>query len=302
MGFIKGGLFVIVAVLLFAAFIAGSLFLTFGLSLNYDAVSPKLTEVAGGLAGQIGLQEIVEEMLPAMQIYCGQGNAEYVFSEQGYTFSVPCESVPLGADAVIGELISSFVDDTYYREYDCDFFECLSNGSFSFLISEDAHDYWFSKFYLMIGVVLLLGALMFLLAEKKSNMFVVAGALLIVASIVAVKMDYVVGLIVKTILNNSSVAGLVDTSSVTELMSLFFAKSYTVFLIFFIIGIVTLLFGIVLKFFQIGFWISEFVSKFRKESADAKTSSKQSAVIPKVSKPAGAANKSVSKSKTTKKK
>ncbi len=117
MGFIRGGLVVIVSVLLFLSFLAGSLFLTMDLSLDYDTIRPELVSVVKDIYGySADMNQAIEDRLPSMQTYC-ENNSEFVFSEQGYTFAIPCNIVMQGSEAVSEEGVNSLVKDVYYKEY-----------------------------------------------------------------------------------------------------------------------------------------------------------------------------------------
>ena len=93
MGLIRGGLLTIVSAILFLSFFAGNAFLTLTWSLEYDTIQPELTSVIKDTIGsKMNLDEVMNENFEAMQLYC-QNNSEFVFSEGGYTFEIPCDVV-----------------------------------------------------------------------------------------------------------------------------------------------------------------------------------------------------------------
>ncbi|MBA7707240.1 hypothetical protein ES703_116109 [subsurface metagenome] len=165
MGAIRGVLLVFVSVLLFLVLLVGNTFLTLSLSLNYNNVKPELVSTIGIFVGD-GMSFIIEETvgkkvesieddlsdeinknLEIMEEYC-QNNSDYVFSYEGNTFVIPCSVVSQGSEAIIEEGITNIVDDFYYAEYNCGFWDCFEKtGSPFFLISQKAKNYWNSKFY-----------------------------------------------------------------------------------------------------------------------------------------------------------
>lgn len=256
MGFIRGGLLVIVSVLLFFSFLAGNLFLTLTLSLDYDSVQPEIASIVEELSEQeMNLGQIVNEEYPFMEEYC-QNNSEYVFSEQGYTFAIPCSVVSQGSDAIFDYGLNTMVEDVYYKEYDCDFWDCIKEtGTPFFLISEKAKDYWKQNFYFSLIVSMILIALAFILIEKRTSLPIIVGVMLMISGLPFLMINWI-----SLNLIPSSMFG----EYFIELFSIFFTKSHTMFLISFILGLIILGVGILLKFFWIGFKISNIFSREKK--------------------------------------
>ncbi len=254
MGAIRGVLLVMVSVLLFLALLIGNTFLTLTLSLDYDHVKTELNSTIGSVSMDgTNLEQVMKKKYPAMESYC-KDNSEYVFKDDnsGYTFSTPCHIVAQGSEAVINYGANSFVEKIYYEDYDCEFWDCFKKtGSPLFLISEKARNYWNSKFYFALIASAVLITLVFFLVEKKSNLFIVAGGLLIISALPFMKLDWALSFI--------------SDKSFLELLTVFFSKAYTVFLIALISGIIILSTGILLKLFGIGFNISNLLSRFQKK-------------------------------------
>lgn len=282
MGAIRGVLLVIVSILLFLLFLAGNTFLTLSLSLDYDNVKPELVSTMGAFVEdgmsfiieeavgekvesiEAGLSDEINKNLEIMEEYC-QNNSDYVFSYGENTLVIPCSVVSQGSEAIIEEGITNIVDDFYYAEYNCGFWDCFEKtGSPFFLISEKAKDYWNSKFYLVLIASFVLIVLIFFLVEKKSNLFVVAGSLLIISALPFMKLNSFVGSLLNPFLSASGIPSDMS-SSFLNIFSIFFTKAYNVFLISVISGIVILSIGILLKLFGVGFTISNLFSRFQKK-------------------------------------
>jgi len=237
--------------LLFIFFLAGGIFLTMSMSLNYETIKPELvTAVSDLVQEKIDLESGLSIEFSIMQEYC-QNNSEYVFKEpeSGRVFVIPCEVVSQGLDSVVNYSIENFVDQIYYDEYDCDFWNCFETSEIPFfLVSQKAKDYWVSKFYLSLLISAVLIGLMFLFVEHKTNLPLVVGGLLIISSLPFAKFN--------------SVLGFISDESFFQFFTVFLLKAHTVFLIFLITGIILVALGIVLKFFKIGFVVSNFFSRF----------------------------------------
>lgn len=257
MGMIRGGLFVTASALLFLLFLAGNVFLTLTWSLEYDTIQPELASVVENIAeNQINLDEVINENYEIMKLYC-QNNSEYVFNEQGYTFVVPCPVIFQGSGAIIQHSTNTLIEEFYYKEYDCGFWECIKKvniGEPFVLVSEKAKDYWNSKFYLALVASLILIVLMFFLIETKHSLFIIVGSLSIISSLPFMKLNWLLSFI--------------SDESFLQFFTIFFTKAYNVFLISFIIGLALLGVGIGLKFFNVGFKISDLLSKKGKIKGD----------------------------------
>ncbi|MAG79232.1 hypothetical protein CMI40_02550 [Candidatus Pacearchaeota archaeon] len=252
MGFLKGGGLFIVSTLLLISLLLGNIFLTLNLSLKYDILEPELTSVVKDVVEEeFGLSSIIDEQYPFMEFYC-QNHSDFVFSESGYTFEIPCDVIAKGSDAVVEKGVSDLVNDIYYDNYDCNFWNCIDKSEIPyFLVSEKAKDYWKSKFYITLFVSFILIVLTFLLVEQKYNLLTLTGGLLIVSSLPLIKLEKILSLI--------------NYKYVSDFIAIFFSKSYSVFLVSFILGIIVLGIGIGLKFYM----SDSFKKKFsRKEVKD----------------------------------
>lgn len=277
MGFIRGGLFVIVSVLFFISLLTLNSISVISLSLDYDNVKQELVPVVKEtIADTLNLTSVIEnQRYPLMQFFCKNSSQEleYVFSEQDYTFTVPCSAISQGTEATINYAIDNFVYNSYYREYDCKFWDCFKSSTLPlFLVSQHSKDYWEGKFYSSLLVVLVLLALMFLLIEKKTNLPLVAGSLVILSSLLFAKLELFSGWLINTFINFPSIYSF-SPDDFFRFFTLIFVQSSRVFWIMLIIGALLLILGILLKFFAIGFKINAFFSKFSKR--EKKTEEKE---------------------------
>lgn len=243
MGFIRGGLLIIVSILLFFSLLIGNASLTLTSSLEYENVKSELSSSLEELTGRE---------------YC-QGNQTYTVTYKGYEIEVPCEILLQMPEPILEEVFNDSIEKIYYSEYDCNFWDCFEKTNNPlFLISQKAKDYWKRTFFISLLASLILIILTILLIEKKINLPILTGILIIMSSLPL--------LIFRGVFSSSK-------SLVFQIISLFFSQSYNVFIVMLIIGIAILTLGIAAKLFGFGFKLFHFVKKI-KEKAQTKTTSK----------------------------
>ena len=252
MGLIRGGLTFAIGSLLLISFLAMNLFLTFDLSLEYDNVKPKIVSAIKDIAeNKTNLTREIKENFVFAEVHC-QNNTDFIFIQGEYVFEIPCSVVNEGSDEFIDYGINQAIDETYYKNYECSFFNCLRTEFPFFLISEQAKDSSKKRFYFSLIVSLILIIIMFFLTEKKSNLFIAVGSLLAISSLPFIKI--------------STFLSFLDDSFL-EFIPVLFSESYNVFLISFTFGIIIIGIGVTMKFWDFGSFISE---KFGKKKTQNK--------------------------------
>jgi len=252
MGIIRGGLLVIVSVLLLVSIFASLFLLTMSWSLNYSNVKSNLGEVIkSSLTEQININKLVADNYPEMQVYCNN-HSSYNVSYDDLTVDIPCSVISQGSEVVVDYAINQSIEKIYFKQYDCKFWDCFSEEKVPFfLVSQKAQSYWYSKFNYVLMIIGVLSILGFVLAKKKSNFFILISALIIIAAIPFSKLGWVVSLL---------------GDSAETFLSIFFSKGYLVFIRGILVGIVLLVIGIILKLFGVGFKIQAIFS--RKEAKE----------------------------------
>jgi hypothetical protein len=253
MGLIRGGAVVIVSILLLVSFLITASILTLSSSLKYenikDGLSPIIKET---IEQELGGGLPIENNLSMIEQYC-KNNSEFIFSESGYVITIPCETAKQGSDAIIEKGINDMINESYYKNYDCSFFDCLQKPGAPFsLVSQGAYEYWKSKFYLALILSIILIVALFLLVENKSNAFILSGALLIVSSL--------------PLFGLKNIAGFFVDKSILKFLSVFFAQASLVFYKALIAGIVLISIGIGIKFAGVGMKITNFFNKSKKDN------------------------------------
>ena len=234
MGFIRGTLLFFVGLFLLVSLLVGNVLLTASMSLNYENVKPELTNTLKNTLQESGNLKEVENNFGVMQMHC-QNNTDYVFqsSQIDYAFVIPCEVVNQGSQAVIDYSSEKFVEEMYYRSYDCDLFDCpLAEGGSLIFVSQHAQNYWKSKFYYSLAASLFLIFLMFLLVEEKKGVFINVGALVIVSALPLLFFNWLV--------------------SYFNFAGILFSSSKKVFWIMIILGGALIVFGFILRILSLG--------------------------------------------------
>lgn len=262
MGFIRGSVFVIISVMFFITLLVMNSVWVISSSLDYDNVKKELVPIVKetlrentNITSSINLEEY-----PKIQQYCENMSEsdEYIFNTGNYTFVVPCSSLSNGTESVIDSAVDSFIYQQYYKEYSCDFWNCFDKETLpTFVVSQHSKDYWQGKLYLSILAAFILAGLMFLFIEKKTNLLLVAGSLVILSSLLFAKLEIFITWMINWLLTSP-----INLDVFLKFFSIVFTQSSKVFLIMLIMGLALLAFGIILKFFSIGFKIEEFFSKF----------------------------------------
>ena len=249
MGIIRGAILTTLSLILLLSFFLMAISLTLSWSLEFDTVQPALKDSVNELAEeQFNLDENIEGKMVLMQAYCAN-NTEFVLHEGEYTLVLPCDVVNKGSNEVINFGINSIIEQIYYTNYDCGFWNCLKETKTSFvLFSEKARSYWNSKFYIFLLTSIGLSTLIFFLSQRKHSAFLITGALLVISVLPLIKIN---------LLLSSSII----PASLVEVIKSFFTKSYNVFLILLMVGILIFLFGISLHFFGLGNRMSKWFSK-----------------------------------------
>lgn len=269
MGFIRGILITFFSIILLIFLFLMNFSLTVSLSLNHDTLQPALKSSAITILRDfLGNQSIFSETDQAyIQNYCII-NKEYKLDYENYNFTFPCEIIEQGTDSIISYGAENFVDQIYYTEYNCEFWQCvkdsIANSSIPFvLFSEKAREYWNQKFILLAALSFVIFALIFLISKKRSTTFIVTGILLIISALPFRKLDWALKFINKRF---------------SSIFSVFFTKAHLVFIIILIIGLALIVAGILCKMFgwKMKFHKDEEDSKDKKEEIQKKQKKKSS--------------------------
>ena len=246
--------------------LAANLLYTVQSSLEYENVKENLPEMIKViLEDELNTTDFIDDSeLQEAQKYC-LNNSYFVqdsnFSDFGSALNISCSSINQGEEAITQEILNEIIEQVYYKDYDCKFTQCLEEGQNVFyLVSQDFQGYLLSKVYLAFFIVITLFILIFLLAESKANAFIISGVLIIISALPFLKAE--------TLFSSMG-------SEIFQFVSLMFVASTAVFIKVFIIGLVVLIIGIILKFFNIGFKISEFFNNLRKDKKIDESVSKE---------------------------
>jgi len=248
MGFIRGALVTIITILLFISLFSAAGFLTVSMSLDYNVIKPEVHRIVSDIIlNQTDMDEQIDEAMAGMQFYC-QNNTVFVQNVEGYTLELPCEVINQGSEAVIIYAIDDMVEKNYYKEYDCEFRECFSQEeNMFFVFSKHSQNYWNYWFYISLIISIILGVLLFFCMESKTSFPFLLGILLIVVSAPFLGMGKLLGLLIGW--------------EYVEIFSAFFTQAYSVFLIFLVLGVISIGIGIIMKFLSVGRFFAKIFKK-----------------------------------------
>jgi hypothetical protein len=250
MGVIRGIFLVIVSVLLFLSFICVNLFGILSLSMTYDNVQNQSVSLVQTAVQNLNLTDKIQEAYPMIQSIC-QANPNYVFAITNYSINLSCDVVLQGTDAIIIEGTKEVIHQIYYANYDCDFLNCIKSTQVPlFLLSEKAYNFWTDKFRISLAVSFVLLVILLFLVKKKENMPLLSGILLSVSSLPFIKLD--------VLLNTFS------DKIVSQFLKVFFSQAFYFSLRALIVGLVLIGLGVIFRIFDIGFFISNLISKIKK--------------------------------------
>jgi hypothetical protein len=261
MGFIRGTAITLFSIILLISLLLMNLTLLVSWSMHHDIFKPAIKNSAIDLLNHtVGVENMfTEEERTYMDSYC-LIDSQYNFTYEDYSMIIPCQVIEQGPDSIIEYGADNFIDEVYYAEYNCELWDCVGNSSFPLvLFSEKARDYWRAKFLLLVAISIALFALIFFISRNRTTTFIVTGILIILSSLPFRELGWVLNLL---------------PSEFSGILSAFFAKSHTVFIIMLVIGIIFIIAGILFKIFGWKMKFNEDSSKENKEEIIKKDSSK----------------------------
>lgn len=245
MGLIRGVLFTVVAILLFVSLLAMNTVWSISKSLEYDVIKtePVVTNL---IIEQFDALFNIDEM----QLYCQNSTEGFKITPDDVTFEISCENIFEGADSIMTSLVSQIIESKYYKEYDCNFWQCSFNPPYH-LVSEKAKIYWSEWFYTFLAISLILVVINFFLIENKNDYPFILGGLMIISSLIFAKIEWILSFL--------------GDWEFLSIVTVFFSKAYNVFIIMFILGVVLILIGVALKFLGLGQWLLNILSIKKKK-------------------------------------
>ncbi|MBU3907498.1 MAG: hypothetical protein KKA64_04595 [Nanoarchaeota archaeon] len=262
MGFIRGSAVFFLAVLTLSSLLGLALFFTLSSSLEYNNVKQGLYPVVEKIADEeMNLTSVLNSHYYSMDLHC-RNNSEYLLSQEGFSFTIPCSIVSQGQDAIIYYGINETIKQVYYQKYDCSFLECFNKQEESkkpfFIVSEMSWKYFRGKFYSLLIISLVLIALLFLCIQNKKNLPILLGGLMMLSSLPFFQLGAFMSLFAE-----------MDNSTLVFLSALL-SNSNSVFWIMFVSGLILIGFGIATYFWSFAETIYEKIRGIgRKSDKDA---------------------------------
>lgn len=141
--------------------------------------------------------------------------------------------------------MNQIAEDIYYRNYNCNFWDCFSKEPLFFLFSEKAQNYWMINFYISLAILICLAVIAFFLVEKKSNLFLVLGIFLIVLSFPFWNLNWILSFF---------------EGDYIQFFTIFFVESKTIFVFSLFFGLAFLGLSLAFKFWDLDLWKNRGIS------------------------------------------
>ncbi|MBT3405281.1 hypothetical protein HN832_04875 [archaeon] len=250
MGIIRGSALVIIGVIFFVGLLVCGAFLTVANSLEYENIQSELVPVVEEVVSETLVPSLANDYSNLL-VLC-QNTTTLNYSVGDLSANILCVDVVQGIENLTSKIINDKVKEIYYQEYDCNFLDCeTENGIPFYLVSEHSKNYFSGKFYFVAFVLFLLLGVIFILTEIRSNAFILAGGLIVLASLPFSKLDWFVSIFARI--------------DFLQFFTFMFNEAFSVFVKFLVWGVLVLGAGIIWKFFSVGFKINSFVEKFKGE-------------------------------------
>ncbi len=267
MGFIRKSIVVIISVTLFIFLLLSSFLLIILTSLEYDNVHKEVVPFVKNLLDTTtNVSGKISAVYPMINKSCENKTSFYFETPQGI-FNLSCDVVAEGSDAIFEDIVSKKIDEIYYKNYECKFFDCFKKEDIPlFLVSKHSLDYFRHLYVYTLIIVGLLFILLFLFVSNKSNSFIILGSLLLLVSLPFYK-------IILFFLR------IINSGPFSKLFAVLLSNSTGVYLKYLIIGLLFLGVGAIMKLFSIGFKINSLIEKFfdKRKSNKEKDSEEDSA-------------------------
>ncbi len=266
MGVIKGISVVVLSVILFLSLFSTILFLNLSEAIEFNSLqSNALPILKDTLKNKTEIGSTVSQNLDFIKLYCAN-NSDYHIQFENYSLDIPCNS-NITEDYILEEAIKDMFSQVYFKEYSCNLIECFSeNETPIFLISQMMYKKLTNYLYLSLIFSACLVVILFFLFNKKSNLFILTGVLLLVLSLLSLQL--------------SSLSSLFSEEIISQAVDIFFASSRILSIKLIVLSVFLIALGIIFKIFNFGFLISKI---FNKENLTEQVSPKSEKVA--VSKP-----------------
>ena len=248
MGVLRGGFVVILSVVFFLAIFLSNAFLNLTWALEFQTLQPNLENYANGMVNETGIRDQLVDNIQGIEYYC-MTHTNYVFVQNQFSLEIPCTVVDGGVDKIISYGIDQLIENIYYEEYDCEFWNCIKESDQPLvLISEKAKNYWFDKFKLALWISIIAFALLFIFSRDKGWAVMWSGIMVMLSAFIFKKFGWVFSKLLPNI-------------SILDILKVFLSKSQNVFIIMMVVGGFLFVMGVILKFFKVGFSFSKIFKK-----------------------------------------
>lgn len=258
MGFLRTSGIILISMLLFFSLVSFGTTETLEKSTKYENIEQNFIQISEEyLEENTEIEETIKQLLPFIKEYC-RNNDTYTFEQQGASFEISCEEINQEVssitESIVDEVVTTFIEENYYKEYKCDFIECLQEEKPLVLVSEKAHNYWENQSILFLWISIGLIIALFFLTRMKSNFFFISGGIIFISGFVILQIPEIVSNIVSQMISSStpdlSQMGM-SSEILVKIAKAFFAQVENIYIWFILSGILFVIIGILFKIFKI---------------------------------------------------
>ena len=259
MGFVRGSFLFVVSIIIIISLLVMNFFVVMYLALDYNILKPELKIAIKEIAdNEMNISQKIGEKYPEMISNC-KNNSDYSFYNNliSESTTIPCSVISEGQEAIIEYEVDDLVNQSYYREYDCNFWDCFQKTeSPFFLFSLKAKNYWGGNFFIALIFSLIFIALAFFLVENKTNFPILIGFLMILSILPFINFElffYPLSGLFSFSGSLASQESNIFFMVVKSMFSFISVVSLKVFKIMLTLAIVLIIIGLVLKFMNFSF-------------------------------------------------
>jgi hypothetical protein len=210
---------------------------------SYDTTKVIFTTVFKNILLENTSTQEIEQLYSSISSYC-KVNTNITLPIDNITLSCS-EILNKDTDTFINLITEKFFEKFYYKNYECDFLECVKNirygEDFAVLLSLKAHDFFDRFIRLLFITTIITGVVLFFLVETWGGRFKLFGFEFLSIGIFFFILPYLKDFLIKKIPK--------EITTLENLLNIVSNQLYSILLIFFILGIIFVSGWILIKIF-----------------------------------------------------
>jgi hypothetical protein len=191
---------------------------------SYDSLQPLFSDIIKSTIGDVD-PATMDVMLDALRQQC-QGKDTIEFSQGDTTVMIDCSDIMEEGADVRDIIATSMFDELYYKQYDCDFIECMVSGEFTVIASAQGNSFFQNAQIVFIAVSALGAAIIIALTETWPGRLKTLGIQMIFIGIAYFIMDIVIPMVLPNFVPTTEAGAVAQAmslvDSITQSMKMYF--------------------------------------------------------------------------------